>query len=290
MMKFGVIKINKIIAAEAACIIIVVLALCLLIRSEIERHPAATPPMATEQPSPYPSTLEESDGFDTSASPLYWLNSGAEALLSSSSSWSTVKGDLAAGSKWHEEYASSNSTDTDGGIHPQNLFRIFTRGVYGDGAYSAYAKIDRIVASASPNRNSSNGVFLMIHAEDSDNLYYAGLRVDGNAVIKKKIGGTYYTIAETPLFAYAPYNRDTRPDLLPLNTWLGMKADVKTLPDNSVQIEFSIDLSGEGSWIPILSVTDAPKGNVQTLPGPGHAGIRSDFMEMSIRDFRVDSR
>jgi hypothetical protein len=68
-----------------------------------------------------------------------------------------------------------------------------------------------------------------------------------------------------------------------------MKADVKTLPDNSVQIEFSIDLSGDGSWIPILSVIDTPSIDGGTLPNPGHAGIRSDFMDMDIKNFQVQS-
>jgi hypothetical protein len=235
------------------------------------------------------TTLEEAEGFDASANPAYWLNSGAYAYFSGVSDFATLHGDLPPGSKWQQSYMNSNSIDTDGGIHPQNLFRLFTKDMYGNGSYVAYAKIDSTIKSLSPNRNDSNGVFLMIHAKDSDNLYYAGLRVDGNAVIKKKIGGIYYTLAEVPVFAYAAYDTNTMPSVLPLKTWLGMKADVRTVGQGNVDIIFSIDLSGAGIWIPLLHITDMPSQTVQTLPDAGHAGIRSDFMEMEIKDFKVSS-
>lgn len=233
--------------------------------------------------------LEEVESFDASSHEYYWLNSGGLAYLDGTTSMSTLRGDLVKGSKWRVEYMNANPIDTDNGYHPQSLFRLFTKAKYGDGTYQAYFKIKKTILSPSPNRNGSNGLLLMIHATDNDDLYYAGLRVDGTAVIKKKIGGTYYTLSEVPVFAFAKYDKDSTPNLLPLNILLGVQVNVKTLLNNQVDMTLSIDLGSSGIWVPIIHVIDKPKDNVPTLPMPAHAGLRTDFMEVEIRNFIITS-
>lgn len=233
--------------------------------------------------------LEEAESFDASANETYWLNSGAFAYLDGTTSVGTLRGDAEKGSRWQTEYMKSNPIDTDNGVHPQNLFRLFTKADYGDGTYQAYFKIKKTILSPSPNRNASNGVLIMIHATDNDDLYYAGLRVDGTAVIKKKIGGIYHTLGEVPVFAFAKYDRDTVPNLLPLNVLLGVQTKIKSWPNDQVDITLSIDIGASGIWVPVLHAVDAPKDGVPTLPLPAHAGLRTDFMEVEMRNFMITS-
>ena len=101
--------------------------------------------------------------------------------------------------------------------------------------------------SESSKRGKSNGLFLFNRYQDADNLYYAGIRVDGAAVIKKKIGGKYFTMAYEGLFD-GEYNRESRPNLLPKNVWVGLMSEVKTINDTQVEIKLFIYMENNGSW------------------------------------------
>jgi hypothetical protein len=239
--------------------------------------------------STHPVILEEAENYDASLSDSYWLNSGARTYIYGTSSIQTIFGDLEKGSKWQLAYMASNPVDTENGFHPQNLFRLFTKDAYGDGTYQTYFKITKTILSQSPNRNESNGVLIMLHAKDNDNLYYAGLRVDGTAVIKKKIAGQYMTLGEVPVFAFAKYSKDSNPNLLPVNAWLGVQVKIKNLPHDQEDIALSIDIGDSGVWVPVIHTIDIPQNGMPTLPLPAHAGLRTDFMEVEMKDFMVTS-
>ena len=236
-----------------------------------------------------PTLLEEAGGYESSLNNLYWLNSGALAYVYGSTSIRTLTGDLEKGSKWQRAYMVSNPIDTENGYHPQNLFRLFTKAVFSDAVYQTYFKITKIVLSQSPNRNESNGVLIMFHAKDNANLYYAGLRVDGTAVIKKKTTGDYMTLGEVPVFAFAKYDKNSNPNLLPLDVWLGVQVKIKELPLKQEDITLSIDIGNSGMWVPMIHVIDTFQNNVPTLFEPSHAGLRTDFMEVQMKDFTITS-
>ncbi len=230
-------------------------------------------------------TLKEAGTSAESSSPYFWLNSGAKLVIQNGTG-STIENSLLATDPFRILYSVSNPTDTDLGFKPQNIFRLVTKNSWANADTEVAFRTLRDNLSASPNRNASNGVLLMTRYVDSDNLYYAGVRVDGAAVIKKKIGGIYYTLASAQVFGTkGTYNRDTNPDLIPGNTWMRMKSELRTNADGSVSIRLLLDKENKGSFTPVLSVTDNGTGGAPILEG--RAGIRTDFMDAEFDNFRV---
>src|SRR5881398_3648906 len=113
--------------------------------------------------------LAEAASMAESTSPDFWLDSGGKFFFAGGFGH-TIEGDLPAGDPWYQAYARSSSADTDGGNHPQNLFRLVTRQVYRDADQDLTFTIRRDNLSASPNRNQSNAVLLFQHYLDGDNL------------------------------------------------------------------------------------------------------------------------
>lgn len=222
-------------------------------------------------------TLEESSDFSTSGSDYWWLDSGGRLLIEDGVG-KTIQGTLPRDDTWRERYAESSSEDTDTGRHPQNLFRLLTQREWENVAVSVRFRITNDNDSKSDNRNESNGLLLMSRYRDGDNLYYAGVRVDGHAVIKKKEGGVYTTLAESPIYpgAYDGTN------LLPQDEWIALKSEVVTRGD---QVEIILSRKNGETWQPILQAidTDSP------VLGNGHAGIRTDFMDVEFDDFRAET-
>jgi len=211
-----------------------------------------------------------------SADPNFWVNSGGRLVLGNGFGH-TVEGELASDDPWRVAYSRSSSTDTDGGYHPQNLFRLVTRHPYGDFTQTLTFTIRRVNRSASSNRNQSNGVLLFEHYLDGDNLYYAGVRVDGNAVIKKKLRGTYTTLGLVPVFP-GSYDRARNPNLIPENRPVTIQTVTHTNADRSVEIALFVDGN------PALDVRDGGTGG-SPISSPGFAGIRTDFMDVEFDDY-----
>jgi hypothetical protein len=221
-----------------------------------------------------------------SLSSNWWLSSGG-LFYSKSGIGQTIHGALAQGSKWQAAYQKSNPIDTDNGTHPQNIFRLVARAKYAQVTQVAYFRIDADNLSQSPNRNQSNGLFFFNRYQDADNLYYTGIRVDGFAVIKKKYHGTYYTMAEKQILP-GTYNHDSQPDLLPHNTWIGMRSQVTTSSNGTVVINLWSDLGQSGNWQLVDTATD----NGSSYGGPvisqaGYGGIRTDFMDVSFKQYSL---
>ncbi len=219
--------------------------------------------------------LYESGSPDESSSPYFWLNSGAKLIIKGGRGM-TIQGDLPTNDYWRKLYSSSNPLDTDNGYHPQNIFRLTSRTKWQNIGQSVYFKIIQDQLSSSPNREEYNGLLLMSrYNQDGSTLYYAGLRVDGYAVIKKKINGQYSTLAYVKIFP-GVYNRSTNPNLLPKNTWLGLRSETKTNPDGSVTLSLYLDKNWNGVWTLIAQTTD--KAN--PITNQGYTGIRTDFMDV----------
>jgi hypothetical protein len=214
-------------------------------------------------------TLEEAGREQDSQNRCWWLNSGAYLYWANGQA-RTIEGRLPTNDPWQKRYEKSSSLDTQGGYEPQNIFRLVRRGVWQNLDQQVYFQIQRFSTSTSPNRNESNGLLLFNHYQDANNLYYAGLRVDGTAVIKKKQQGLYTTLAQTPVLKN-----------LPLNHWLGIRTVIKQT-NEAVQLDLFLDLDGNGQWRPVIGVEDKDRPIFK-----GAAGIRTDFMDVNFKDYRI---
>lgn len=232
-------------------------------------------------------TLDEAGNIDDSSSPYFWLNSGGQFILKNGIG-KTVQGELSKFNKWRLAYYTSNPTDTDNGYHPQNILRLVTRSKWQNFRQEIYYKIVKDNLSASPNRNASNGLLLFNRYLNGNNLYYTGIRVDGHAIIKKKINGRYYTMSEKPFYS-GVYNRDTNPNLIPENKWFALRSEIKTNTNGTVNIKVFIDKDKTGVWVLAAEATDDGKsyGGAPILKD-GYAGVRTDFMDVEFDDYRIE--
>ena len=190
---------------------------------------------------------------------------------------------------WRVAFFISNSLDTDNVYHPQNIFRLVARNKWQNLNQETYFQITKDNLSASPNRNATNGLLFFNCYQDAFNLYYTGIRVDGAAVIKKKINGTYYTLAQKSFYyADAPYNRDTNPNLIPGQKWIGLRSEIKTNSDNTISIKLFIDKENNGNWQLALEAKDDGRsyGGAAIL-SEGYAGIRTDFMDAEFDRYQI---
>ncbi|QQG38393.1 MAG: hypothetical protein HYS26_02495 [Candidatus Kaiserbacteria bacterium] len=232
--------------------------------------------------------LQEAGSMQESTSPYWWLDSGGKLLLQSGLG-STVQGELPSLDKWRLAYLKSNPVDTDQGYHPQNLLRLLTK-QKGDNIRSqAQFKIVKDNFSASPNRNASNGLLLMMRYQDYKTLYYAGIRVDGTAVIKKKYNGTYYTMAQKSIFP-GTYVPGGSVNLLPHGEWIGLRSETFTNADGSVTVRLFMQRAGQSTWTKLLEVRDSGQyGGTQPIRAAGYTGIRTDFMDVQFDTFRAEA-
>jgi len=122
----------------------------------------------------------------------------------------------------------------------------------------------------------------MSRYQDGNNLYYSGIRVDGNAIIKKKISGVYYTLASKKVFP-GTYNKLSNPNLLPKNTWIGLKS-IANNTNGNVNIKLYMDKGKTGNWTLIVEAYDNGKYG-PLISNEGYSGIRTDFMDVEFDDF-----
>ena len=231
-------------------------------------------------------TLEEAGSEAETSSPYFWLNSGGLLHLYGGLG-RTVHGPLPADNKWRLMYANANPLDTGNGYYPQNLFRFITRSKWQNVRAEMAFKINITNMTDSPNRDAHNAVLLMARYVDSANLYYAGIRVDGYAVIKKKVGGRYYTLAMNNVFANGQtYSRTSNPNLIPKNKWMKIRVETVNNPNGSVGVKLFLDKDNNNSWTQVASVVDSGTSG-PVVGSPGRVGIRTDFMDVEFDNLRM---
>ena len=231
--------------------------------------------------------LEEVGNMNESLSDNWWVNSGA-FLYSKNGIGRTSFGKLKENSKWQKKFSNSSNRErvieTENGFRPQNIFRLVTRKKWKNFTQEAYFRIHKYNLSKSEHRKESNGILLFNRYKDGNNLYYAGLRVDGYAIIKKKINGKYITLVKNRIFE-GEFSRDRNPNLLPLNKWIGVKTEVKTIENDNVSIKLFLDLNRNGNWKQVLEVVDRKEDN--NFLEEGFCGIRTDFMDVEFDDYKI---
>ncbi len=226
-----------------------------------------------------PSVITEKSDRKDSNNANWWLSSGAY-VQSANGYLHTVQGKLKSTDRFRGLYAASNPTDTDNGYYPQNLLRLVTQAKFTNFSQQVFFNISQINQSSSPNRNQSNGVFFFHRYQDSNNLYYVGIRVDGYAVVKKKIAG-HYSFLKSVVVYPGQYHPVTQPNLLPIHRWIGIKTELASNVRNGVDIILYLNDPQFGSgWTKILQVEDNG-ANGERIMHEGYAGIRSDFMDVS---------
>lgn len=230
------------------------------------------------------TTVTEAGSMSNSKDNNWWVNSGAY-FYTNDKIGRTIKGELPINDYWRKVYASSNPVDTDNGYHPQNIFRLLTKNKFLNSTQEAYFKIDKYNTSSSPNREGHNGFLFLNRYVDSNNLYYTGLRVDGSVIIKKKLAGRYYTLAQTKVLP-GTYNRTSNPNLIPTNTWIGLRSTIKNNTDGSVTINIYLDKDNNNNWILATQVTDSGKQGA-VIKSYAYAGIRTDFMDVQFTNYKI---
>lgn len=219
-----------------------------------------------------------------SSSPYFWVSSGGRMVIQNGIG-STLAGTMPTNDPAHKAYAKVNPLDTDGGKHPQNTFRLVTKSVWGNADQRIAFRITNQNLTNTPNRDGYSGIFLMNRYADKDNLYYAGIRDDGQAIIKKKIGGKYYTLGSVQVFGKkGQYHKTKNPSLLPSQHWMGMKSRVVNNADGSATITLMLDYDATGAWKTVLSAKDTGVGG-KVLSEAGHGGLRTDYKDVEFDNF-----
>ena len=231
------------------------------------------------------ATIEESGSMAESGNPSWWGNSGAY-LYYRNGIGRTIFGTLQEQDRWRKTYAESNPEDTDNGYRPQNIFRLVSKDKARNFTQEAYFKISAYNASESENRQGHNGFLFFNRYKDGQNLYYTGIRVDGKAVIKKKMGGTYYSMRLNAVYP-GDFDRDSHPNLIPTGKWIGMRSVVKDNPDGSVSIKVYLDKEANGAWKLVAEAVDDGIAYGPVLGYSASTGIRTDFMDVEFKGYKV---
>lgn len=231
--------------------------------------------------------LSQTTNMNETRSQYWWLSSGGEMLLKGGLGM-TLHGEQQEGSDLQVRYEKYNNENSDGGLHPQNIFRLVTRSKWQNFSQEIHARIDKTNLSSSSDRDASDGILLFNRYQDQYTLYYAGVRVDGAAVIKKKYQESYTTLAIKKGFftnSLGSYNRDTNPNLLPQNTWFGVRSVVKNFSDGRVQIQLYVDRTNSGKWELATEAIDDGSVGGPVIAGEGYGGLRMDYMDVTFDNY-----
>lgn len=231
--------------------------------------------------------LEEAESISASGDACWWVDSGASFSVRGGIG-QTLMGPIYPGSRWRQLYASSNPVDTENGLYPQNIFRLINTVPRQDFREEVFFNIKSYNANESPNRNASNGIVLFGRYVNDDNLYYAGVRVDGTAIIKRKLNGVYETLGIVTLDNSTDYDRAKNPNMLPVGEWIGLALNIKNEPD-APQIMIQLSMYVHDTWQTMLAVIDDPTRlqNGAILLRAGNTGIRTDFMDAEFKDYKI---
>jgi hypothetical protein len=76
--------------------------------------------------------------------------------------------------------------------------------------------------------------------------------------------------------------------LIPEQKWFGLRSEIKTNQDNTVNIKLFIDKDGNGNWTLATQATDDGKSyGGQAFLDEGYTGIRTDFMDVEFDNYKV---
>lgn len=222
-----------------------------------------------------------------STSPFWWVPSGGKLVLSGGVG-STITGTVPSSDPWYAYYAANKPVQTDVGAHPQNVFTMFFRQPFSTVSQEIYVKKVADNLGNTVNRAAYNGVSLYLRYIDDRNLYYAGIRADGYAIIKKQVNGVYQTLSYQKVFP-GIFDPASKPTLIPTGVWIGVKAACATNSAGVPRISLYIDNGKTGTWSLVAEAFDDPIKYGPIVNGAGLVGVRTDFTDIQFDDFRVAS-
>jgi hypothetical protein len=232
-----------------------------------------------------PGVIDEVGSAAGSRSAAWWLTAGGRMTFEDGIA-RTIQGDLPSDDRWFRGYSRANPRDTDGGLHPQNIFRLVTQETGTNSRLRVSFRVRRTNLSASPERDRFSGVFLFSRYKDPGNdTYAAGLRFDGLAIIKKKRLGTWYTMTTRPIYD-GVYDRVANPTLIPEDRWISLRMITEDW-GTGVRVVLEVhEPTQSPGFVRKLEVLDVD-GGFDGLPirGPGRAGLRSDFMDLEFDEY-----
>ncbi len=206
------------------------------------------------------------------------LESGGSLSVKDTASY-TQAGNLGSTDPLRLTYATAYPADSDLGFHPQNLFRLFSTTSWKDTTLDATVQVQATNVYQSSNAHPYNGIYLVSGYQDNNNYYYAGVRMDGTAVIKRKVNGTHYVLASAPAFS-GTYDPVKNPTLIPQKKPLTLRLVSHKNTNGSELITLSIN---EGAnWRTLVSFTDDGTLYHGTPLATGAVGLTSDFMDLMI--------
>ncbi len=230
-----------------------------------------------------PGTLYESASLNLSTSPYWWLLSGGKLIIENGVG-KTIQGALSPLDPMR--LASKGNSSLDSGAHPQNAFFLLSREPMQNGSFEIDTRRIADNLSLALNRKPYIGESLIARYQDANNYYYAGIRADGAAVIKKKTNGVYQTLSQKQIFP-GTYNSETNPDLIPLGVTIGLKLTITNNSSGQPTLSFYTDVSNTGVWKLALSATDDPVKFGATISNAGLVGIQSDNADATFDNFRL---
>ncbi|HET8581461.1 MAG TPA: LamG-like jellyroll fold domain-containing protein [Candidatus Paceibacterota bacterium] len=239
--------------------------------------PAAPATAQSAVPNPFlytfnsAGTLREASSPANSTSPYFWLAEG-DALVIKGGRGQTLQG---------AQKRSGSAVWSDSGTHPQNSFLMLTKQALADGSVSAYFDRIRDNLSNAANRHAYNGESVIARYQDGNDYYYAGIRADGNVVIKRKVNGSFTTLAVKKVLP-GTWSASGDADLIPLNKWVGLKLDV-TNTSKGQKLSLYTDIGWTGRWTLAASALDSDA----TLAKAGTAGIESTFGDLVFDNFET---
>ena len=219
---------------------------------------------------------------EKSSNKNWWLNSGAYFYIKDFKGY-TVQNELSDNDEWRLKYMHNTPSETDNGYHPQNIFRLISKAQFKDTEQELHFIIHKYHLSESENRNESNAVLLFSDYEDSDNLYYSGLRIDGTAIIKRKCETRYETLLQAKILD-GQYDKEISPNLLNSNHEYALKVITTHDENDNANIKLYIKLSPEPDWKLIGDATDTNSCRPNTNSS---VGIRTDFMDVEFTKYSV---
>ncbi len=230
-----------------------------------------------------PLVVQENWPMRKSGHPDWWVSSGG-IMYFENGVGRTITNNLPSDNPWVARFNSSNPIDTNNGTRPQNIFRVVLKNTAKNFTQSSYYRITKYDVNQSSNRNASNGILLFNRYKDENTLYYTGVRVDGQVVVKKKLAGLYSTLAIKKVIE-GQYDIQNNPNLIPLNEWIGIKSDVVTDDNGLVHIKVYTDIGRTGKWTLQLDALDDGVTFGKTISKAGYGGIRTDFMDVEFDNY-----
>lgn len=228
-----------------------------------------------------PGTVFEASNPSASWSPYLWLASGAKLAIQGGAG-ASLQGDLPAGDPWRVRYADTLAVSSDGGAHPQNVFRLFAKYPVKDASLTTYVNRERDNLSNVENRRGYDGESLIARYQGANEYYLATVRDDGLVSIKRVRDGTYTTLATARVFP-GVYDAQSNPDLIPLGKWIGMRFETYDTATSTV-LSLYTDVNDTGVWTLSARGIDASDARIDS---GGLMGVTSDYADVALRSLVI---